>query len=796
MSPPNNSSDSSYNGPSLNDEVSFLSGVDENGNNVSTNYWSWNLNSNPPTYNNTVHTEKWGPVTDTSNSYYQTYSAESGTPGGTVSYYFNPSSNWSAAEKETFSSTLDLWSSVANINFVESSTDPTSGLTITRSHDGQSLGGMTQYNPEYTSTTPAVGNPYAWDAYTASITIDTSVPGWNDLSNFGGTYGGSGVQTALHEEGHVLGLGHAGPYSDTAGGAYSVPSDAQYSAYDSRQWSIMSYIDPSNQTVQYASDTAATGITGTTNWQGENATTPMPVDILAAQRLYGVATNSPLTSGGQVFGFNSNISGDINKFYNFKVNTKPVVTIWDAGSNNTLDLSGFSSGSHVNLNPGTFSSADGMTNNIGIAFNTSVNTAIGGPGNDTFVLNGGSDTINGGGGSNTAVFSGKFSSYAVTVGANNITLTSGGVTDTLQNVQTLQFADQTISADALPCFVQGTLIRTPRGDVAVERLAVGDLVLTASGNARPVRWLGHTHRHCLPNDDAPASQNCPVRVAAHAFGPNLPEQDLYLSPGHAVAVSVVTPIFIPVGKLVNGATIAWAPREDVTYWHVELDSHDILISNGLPSESYLDVGNRDGLVACGGAVDLARDAADLSQYAHPFLDHGPVVDAIRLQLVRRAEDLGWRRSNDTDLHLTIDGQRLDAVMDGDLALFVFPATTTRATLHSRTFRPCDRGENGDARRLGLNVQDITISDGLRHHEALSLDHPVLASGFHQGEAQNGCTWRWTHGQMPLTSDLWQGCRSHVILRLRHMPTEFWYWQAPVQTAEYETSNVTPLRLRA
>ena len=50
--------------------------------------------------------------------------------------------------------------------------------------------------------------------------------------------------------------------------------------------------------------------------------------------------------------------------------------------------------------------------------------------------------------------------------------------------------------------------------------------------------------------------------------------------------------FIPVGYLVNGATIAQVEVDEVSYWHVELDSHDVLIANNLPAESYLAMGNR------------------------------------------------------------------------------------------------------------------------------------------------------------------------------------------------------------
>jgi Peptidase M10 serralysin C terminal len=123
------------------------------------------------------------------------------------------------------------------------------------------------------------------------------------------------------------------------------------------------------------------------------ATTPMMLDILAAQRLYGRPISGPLVDGNDVFGFHSNIDENsdpdhsIARYFNFTVNTHPVITIWDGGVNNTLDLSEWSEPSTINLNPGTFSSANGQTNNIGIAPDTVIETAKGGEGNDTIIGN-------------------------------------------------------------------------------------------------------------------------------------------------------------------------------------------------------------------------------------------------------------------------------------------------------------------------------------------------------------------------------------------------------------------------
>ena len=176
------------------------------------------------------------------------------------------------------------------------------------------------------------------------------------------------------------------------------------------------------------------------------------------------------------------------------------------------------------------------------------------------------------------------------------------------------------------------------GEVAVEDLAVGDLAVTASGEARPIVWIGRKRV------ERPAREAWPVRVTAGAFGENQPARDLFLSPGHAVCIDVMGEVFVPVSELINGATIAQVEVDEVTYWHVELESHDVLLAEGLPAESYMDAGNRAFFGREYGrleAIDSDRVAESLTRYARPFVDRGPIVEAIRQRLDARAEALGW-----------------------------------------------------------------------------------------------------------------------------------------------------------
>jgi hypothetical protein len=156
------------------------------------------------------------------------------------------------------------------------------------------------------------------------------------------------------------------------------------------------------------------------------------------------------------------------------------------------------------------------------------------------------------------------------------------------------------------CFAAGTTILTGNGPVAVEALHVGDAVVLADGGTAPVVWLGHRRvecrRHPRPRDVQP------IRVRAHAFGPGpgRPDSDLRLSPDHAVYCDGV---LIPIRLLVNGRSVVREDVADVTYWHVELPRHGVLLARGLPCESFLDTGNRAAFANGGAPIHLHPDFA-------------------------------------------------------------------------------------------------------------------------------------------------------------------------------------------
>ena len=145
-----------------------------------------------------------------------------------------------------------------------------------------------------------------------------------------------------------------------------------------------------------------------------------------------------------------------------------------------------------------------------------------------------------------------------------------------------------------PCFVAGTRLATPLGERLVESVAPGDALTLAAGGNRTVRWVGRRHVDCRRH---PAPRSVwPVRVPHGAFGGGLPRRDLVLSPDHAVFVGAG---LIPVRLLVDNVAIVQEPWDAVTYFHVELETHDVILAEGLPVESYLDTGNRTAFEAGG-----------------------------------------------------------------------------------------------------------------------------------------------------------------------------------------------------
>ena len=249
--------------------------------------------------------------------------------------------------------------------------------------------------------------------------------------------------------------------------------------------------------------------------------------------------------------------------------------------------------------------------------------------------------------------------------------------------------------DEIPCFARGTRLLTPHGYRAVETLKPGDPLVTASGGKHPVCWIGRRTLDLGSNAAWPAF---PVLIMPDAFGPGLPARPLRLSPLHCVYADGA---LVPVTHLVNGATII---RETgptaLTYFHVELDQHDILLAEGLPCESYFDTGNRGALYHELGQRSPAKHA-----FA-PSVTTGEKLAAIRRRLHDNALAAGFSLTYWPHLRAVASGQTVppEITMAGGqrLARFTFPAPAKDITLLSSVASPADTDpDSEDRRELGV-----------------------------------------------------------------------------------------------
>ena len=171
-----------------------------------------------------------------------------------------------------------------------------------------------------------------------------------------------------------------------------------------------------------------------------------------------------------------------------------------------------------------------------------------------------------------------------------------------------------------------------------------------AGECLPIRWVGRRKVDCRRHPYPRAVW--PVRIKAEAFGPGCPERDLFLSPDHAIYHDGV---LIPVKYLLNGITLRQTRAAMVDYFHLELSRHDVVLAEGLPSETFLDSGNRAAFGNAPGAVQLHPDFSradtslswDARGYA-PLCVIGEQVERLREHLTARARRLrsdGRRRQS-------------------------------------------------------------------------------------------------------------------------------------------------------
>lgn len=260
-----------------------------------------------------------------------------------------------------------LWDDLIDDSLVETSA-PNGDITI-------ALSGVTDGGGTYMS-------PYGFDYGDQFVMTDADIwlnADWPINTPEGFAFGGYGFETATHEIGHALGLSHPGSYNEDGSGSIDYATNAEYHQ-DTRQYTVMSYFDESAN---------GDGV----DYGGLSAQTPLLHDIMAIQWLYGADMTT--RTGDTTYGFNANAGRAV---YDFTLNTAPIISIWDAGGNDTLDLSGTGFAQSIDLQAGSFSSVMGLGDNLSIAYGCTIENARGGFGDDVISGNAAGNALLGGAG--------------------------------------------------------------------------------------------------------------------------------------------------------------------------------------------------------------------------------------------------------------------------------------------------------------------------------------------------------------------------------------------------------------
>jgi hypothetical protein len=344
----------------------------------------------------------------------------------------------------------------------------------------------------------------------------------------------------------------------------------------------------------------------------------------------------------------------------------------------------------------------------------------------------GGDGGYGGGGGGGSSGGGGGGGYGGGGGGGYIGLSGGGGGGSYVNTAAVKNAVETagtISGNGLVtvtyvsavCFCAGTRIRTARGDVAIEYLAIGTRLLTHDGRLQALRWVG---RRSYAGPFLQANTKLwPILIRAGALAEGVPARDLRVSATHAMYLEGM---LVPAECLINGATILREePGAQVEYFHLELDSHDVILAEGAPAESYIDLDNRTLFSNAADYVSPKTMQTPAVEYA-TRTEHGPALTALRTRLAARAIALGFTLSVSHLVTLTTPG-------------------VTRATLPPdvEAVHLCSSAERnpGDHRALGALITSLHL-DGA----PIALFDPCLTSGFHTVEQHGAHIVRWTNGE--------------------------------------------------
>jgi len=630
----------------------------------------------------------------------------------------------------------------------------------------------------------AASNTFSWNTGTST---------WNTSANWTGTLVSPAVAfkgVTANQELFVLGAGTAGAYTVTLGQPQVAAGAVDITSSDatlSLATGVTLHAAPSALTNANGAGATFTMSDGEVNMSG--GTLAYYTTTISGGEIFGFGTLSDLATGNSSFENNTLTSSGGGQI----IADGGTLSITGAGSNaeQLLNASGnylIDVGATLNFGLdtgiGTTSSGMGLTGTVNfqtvagtmetssvVAMGATQFTTIGNSANTTYGFNLTLENLAIGATQNSSVgasvidLNGQTIQSASIIGTTLIAKTAGATFEfaTSGNVFTndkAYFSGSNLWVDVV-CFAAGTRVLTDRGEVAVEHLTEGDMVMTLVGDRQvpqPVKWIGHRRidltQHRQPNLAAP------VRVCRGALGDNMPARDLVLSPDHCLFIDGK---LIPAKLLINDLTIVQElGTRVVNYYHIELAHHAVLLAEGAPAESYLDTGNRAFFSNAGLALVLhpefqvnAHLQCWQTDACAPLTVSREAVKPIWQSLVDRAESLGYQRAEyamttDPELRLVADGRVIRPLSsDGNRYVFTLPAEVSSVRLVSRASVPSSfEAYVDDWRRLGVAIRRIVVRDSTGLTE-IPPDHPGLTRGWYLVEQDDATMWRWMNGDAVL-----------------------------------------------
>ncbi|MBC7637905.1 MAG: Hint domain-containing protein [Acetobacteraceae bacterium] len=411
-----------------------------------------------------------------------------------------------------------------------------------------------------------------------------------------------------------------------------------------------------------------------------------------------------------------------------------MTTIYWTGSNN------ITSSSNYNYSTSTLTS-DGTTNSPDLS-----------NGVNTLQISGADATLNSGDTISVDVYSGgtfqqnlgNFSYQGfITVSGMVYPIADTGTTFQAYGIILAAGSYANNNVDPFSCFLRGTRILTASGEVPIESLRPGDLLVTRFGPLRRLKFLGRQSF----NGAFLRQSGAPVRIAAGALGADQPCRDLFVSPDHSM---LIDDHLVQAKLLINGISITQTATDAmVDYFHLDFGTHDCVVADGCWSESYAEMGNR---MKFHNAAEFDAAFPDHQPIVQPMClpqvqGDGPELPKIRAAVMSRLPIDAC--SDEADLHVIADGVRIEALPEiADGKAFQIPPDTKRLQLVSRATSPALMGWNADNRILGVNLLALIGRVGGQSRK-LYLDDPALADGCYPAEFIGDQITRWTNGDVTL-----------------------------------------------